>query len=62
MNDIFDPVSHSMIASSSLPKTCAYTNGKLTSVSVTNGRNTWVKTITYNADGTLNTTSTWVQQ
>tara|TARA_R110000851_G_C13102466_1_gene568888 strand:- start:22663 stop:22953 length:291 start_codon:yes stop_codon:yes gene_type:complete len=44
-----------------LPQTLAYTSGVLTSVSVTDGTDTWVQTFTYTS-GNLTGVSAWVKQ
>lgn len=44
-----------------MPQTLGYTDGALTTVSVSNGVDTWVQTLTY-TDGALTGVSAWVKQ
>jgi hypothetical protein len=43
-------------------QTMAYTSGSISTITAIDGTNTWIKTFTYNGDGTLDTASDWVKQ
>jgi hypothetical protein len=45
----------------SLPQTLGYTDGKLTTVTVTDGTSTWAQTLGYTGDN-LTSVSAWVKQ
>jgi len=49
-------------ANATITTTYGYTDGKLTTLTATDGTSTWVQTLTYDVDGNLETISEWVLQ
>lgn len=45
-----------------LPQVLGYTGSNLTTITVTDGTNTWVQTMTYNGSNQLTAVSKWVKQ
>lgn len=46
----------------SLPQVLGYTSGKLTTITATNGVDSWVQTFTYDGSNNLTNISAWIKQ